>query len=200
MNGADQISIRHTKEEQNPVRKRVQPSLRTEESSQDTLNRLAGPIRRPRGQGLCYSANPLITWLMSLDGDEIVLGPPKMGFTSNNRNITRSDEKRTPGAFSDDVSAKERGEFQDGFFKSRSNDPLREKPGRRTREVGEDGWTSVRNRRSSQAEEGSNRWDGGREERQERPERERRDPLDIPFKRNGVGRGFDRPWIRPENG
>jgi hypothetical protein len=140
-----------------------------------------------------------------------------MGFTSNNRNATRSDEKRTPGAFSEDVSSKERGEFEDGFFKPRHNDPLREKPGRRAREVGEDGWTSVRNRRSSQAEEGgggasssgggggggggggtsSGRWDGVREER---PERERRDPLDIPFKRNGVGRGFDRPWRGPENG
>jgi hypothetical protein len=52
MNGTDQTSIRHTKEEPNPVRKRVQPALRADESSQDALNRLAGPIRRPRGQGL----------------------------------------------------------------------------------------------------------------------------------------------------
>lgn len=60
--------------------------------------------------------------------------------------------------------------------------------------MGEDGWTSVRNRRSSQPDDGITRWDG------ERQERERRDPLDIPLKLNGVGRGFDRPWIRPENG
>jgi hypothetical protein len=83
-----------------------------------------------------------------LVGDDIILGPPKMGFTSNNRAQTRPDQdKRPSGAFSDDVSSKDKGgDFEDGFFRLRNDAlPLREKQNgfgnRRPREPGKNGCT-----------------------------------------------------------
>jgi hypothetical protein len=67
-----------------------------------------------------------------------------MNFTSNNRNQVRTDppEKRTPRAFGEDAASKERGDFQDGFFRPQNSDgpQSREKPNgvgtRRPRESG----------------------------------------------------------------
>lgn len=170
------MDVRQSKDEQNTsARKRV-PSSNESALAENPLARFAAGARKNvRGQ----------------PGD-IILGPPKMGFTSNNRNAGR-----TP-----DDSTKERGgDFQDGFFRVRSND-TREKVPRRTRETGDDGFTVVRNRRSSQAEDGASRWID-RDERPDRGEREKRDPLDVSVRKNGNGRGFanfDKAWIRPENG
>lgn len=168
------LNLRQKNDDVNNQRSKRGPSLQSPDALQDNpLARFAGAARKnTRGQ----------------EGD-IILGPPKMGFTSNNRNATKTEDATT---------SKDRGEFQEGFFRARSNDPLRDKVPRRTRETGDDGFTVVRNRRSSQAEDGASKW-SEREEKPERVERERRDPLDIPLKRNGVGRGFDKAWIRPDH-
>jgi hypothetical protein len=103
----------------------VQPTPRDDQDN--TLARLAGTARRAR-QGEA----------------ETVLGPPKMNFTSNNRNQVRTDppEKRTPRAFGDDATSKERSEFQDGFFRPQNADgpqPREKQNGAGTRRPRESG-------------------------------------------------------------
>lgn len=92
--------MKQSKDDQNAARKKTQAAPRDDQDN--TLARLAGNMRRPRQ-----------------NEGETILGPPKMSFTSTNRNQTRSDtpDKRTPRAYGDDTSTKDRSEFQDGFFR-----------------------------------------------------------------------------------
>ncbi|KAF2672261.1 hypothetical protein BT63DRAFT_192493 [Microthyrium microscopicum] len=175
---------RQQSQDQNGRRKLPPP--KDENGQENALSRLAGGLRRPK---------PAVE-------DNIILGPPKMGFTSNNRRAEPTEKRTSLGLATEDTAAKD-GDFREGFFRARNTDalPIREKQNglgvnRRPRESGDDA-TNGRPRRNGR--EDGNRWDQLERDRNRR-DRDA-DPTETPLRRNGVGRGrFDSNWIRPENG
>ncbi|KAF2428263.1 hypothetical protein EJ08DRAFT_719493 [Tothia fuscella] len=137
------------------------------------------------------------------NSEDVVLGPPKMGFTSSSRNQNRiSDsqdkvDKNNSATFGDDATPSDRTpNIRDKYFGRERDTRDGERPVRgernalqATRRNGRDeegGWNSAnRPRRGSQQEDGGDRW--------QRPDRNDRnkdtDGLEDTSRRNGAGRG-----------
>lgn len=132
-------------------------------------------------------------------GDDVVLGPPSLSFTSTTRSQNRGaggEDREKMGFFGGDNIAGSDNNLRDRFFKEREQ-RLKDKTNgaepRRTKD--EEGWSTAQRRRTgSNADEGGDRWNRLGDRDRDRPTRER-DGADAPLRRNGIGRGkFEQAW------